>query len=230
MRRRGAQHSASFAAVLVTWLLIPSVAAGGDPPFDFSDAYCRDNGIDPARILNRVNGQDGTSVFDETSDPTRRGIRVTETTGGFDASGNLLYYNIFGMVMPETFTSDDAGRRAMALANQFRAFIFPKRDGDPLSPAPSNRRQDNVFDTRDGYFSANPLGLWILAFVSYTEKAFTTQEGQNALADLAAKNGLDLDGTSVITSASDIDNLAQKGLVTLRTRALDGSQGFPWVV
>lgn len=226
------QYRAWLMVFLLALTMIPvkTFGDGGQPPFDFSDSFYRQNGINPSNILGRVNGTDGSSVVDHTTDPTRRDIRVFGTTGGFDASGNLLYYNIFGMVMPSTFTSDDAGRRAISIANQFRAFIFPKKSGDPLSPAPSNRRQDNLFDTRDGYFSNNPLGLWVLTFVSYTSKALNTVEGQKQLNDLAAKNGRDLDGTPVIKTASDVDNLAQNGFVLLQTRALSGSQGFPWVI
>lgn len=134
------------------------------------------------------------------------------------------------MMMPDVFTNDAAGQRAMEIANSYRAFIFPTAGGDPLSPMPSNRRQDNMFDTRNGYFTNNPLGLWIMVFVSYTDKAFNTPDGQKTLTALAQKNGLDLDGTPIIKLADDVDKLAKAGLVALRTRKLDGSEGFPWVV
>src|SRR5262249_32607856 len=98
-----------------------------------------------------------------------------------------------------------------------------------LSPAPPNRRQDNVFDTRDGYFSNNPLGLWILAFVVYTDKAFTP-EGRKELDPIAATNGRDLDGTPILKTADQIDNLVAKGFVKILSRPLDGSRGFPWVI
>ena len=209
----------------------------GMPPFDFADAFYRENGINPVNILNRVNGtcpandMPACSVVDNANtDPDRRNIRVLSTTGGFNHEGNPLYYSIFGMVMPDTFTNDAAGRRAMAIANFFSAYIFPKASGDPLSPALSNRRQDNVFDTRNGYFDANPLGLWTAVFVSYTPAAFNTAEGRRTLAALAAKNGTDLDGTPIIKKAIEVDDLERKGFVETRTRALDGSQGFPWIV
>ena len=145
----------------------------GTRPFDFSDAFYLQHGIDPTKILNRVNGtcpasdMPSCSVVDNSNtDPDRRSIRVLSTTGGFDHEGNPLYYDINGMVMPSTFTNDAAGKTAMDIANFFSAYIFPKASGDPLSPALSNRRQDNVFDTRNGYFVANPLGLWTAVFVS----------------------------------------------------------------
>ena len=141
-----------------------------------------------------------------------------------------------GTVFPDTFEHDGAGaltargREALDIANHFRAFLFPKASaGSILSPAPPNRRQDNVFDTRDGYFSNNPLGLWLLAFVVYTPKAFT-DEGRKVLDPIAAMNGRDLDGTPILNTADLIDSLASKGLVEIRSRPLDGSQGFPWVI
>jgi hypothetical protein len=208
------------------------------PPFDFSDAYYLQNGINPANILNRVNGtcpandMPSCSVVDNSNtDPNRRNIRVLSTTGGFDINGNVLYYNIFGMVMPNTFTNDAAGQKAMQIANTFEAYIFPKASGDPLSPAVSNRRQDNVFATTKTYFTGgNPLGLWIAVFVSYTPAAFNTAAGQKALAKLAAKNGTDLDGTPVIQTPDELDDLEKKGFAVEQTRALDGSQGFPWII
>jgi len=47
---------------------------------------------------------------------------------------------------------------------------------------------------------------------------------------LAAKNGTDLDGTPLIKMAIEVDDLEKKGLAETRTRALDGSQGFPWII
>ncbi len=67
-------------------------------------------------------------------------------------------------------------------------------------------------------------------FVSYTPAAFNTVKGQQTLAALAAKNGTDLDGTPMIHKAIEVDVLERKGFVQTRTRALDGSQGFPWII
>jgi hypothetical protein len=207
------------------------------PPFDFSDAFYLANGINPVNLLTHVDGtcpaddKPSCSVVDNSNtDPNRRNIRVLSTTGGFDHDGNVLYYSIFGRVMPNSFTTNAAGQKAMEIANFFSAYHFPKASGDPLSPELSNRRQDNVFDTRNGYNVANPLGLWTLVFVSYTPAAFNTPQGQATLAALAAKNGTDLDGTPIIKKAIEVDDLEKKGFAEEQTRALDGSQGFPWVV
>jgi len=203
------------------------------PPFDFSDSFYLANGINPANILHRAGSSTSASAFvvdNSNTDPNRDNIRITEMTGGFDREGNPLYYTINGFLMPNAFTNDAAGQKAMDIANKFEAYIFPKASGDPLSPALSNRRQDNLFNTIDGYFVNNPLGTWIAVFISYTPAAFNTAEGRKILATLAAKNGTDLDGTPMIRSTKEIDFLEGKGLAVEQTRALDGSQGFPWII
>lgn len=206
------------------------------PMFDFSDEYYRQNGLDPEAIPKRVGNPDRDPLHwtvDQATDPTRRDIRILQHTGGWDASGHLIYYTVQGMVMPGTFTDDEAGRRAREIAEEFRAFIFPKTQPDGsvvLSPAPPNRRQDNVFDTSGGYFSNNPLGLWVLSFVVYTDKALHTEEGQEELAKIAEDNGRDLEGTPILQTVSEIENLHQDGLVEILERPKDGSQGAPWVI
>ena len=224
-------------AVLIVVSISSIVARPGgarrQPPFDFSDSFYLANGINPANILHRVGSSTSASAFvvdNSNTDPNRNNIRITETTGGFDHDGNVLYYTINGFVMPNTFTNDAAGQKAMEIANKFEAYIFPKASGDPLSPALSNRRQDNLFDTQFGYFVNSPLGIWIAVFVSYTPAAFNTAEGRKILATLAAKNGTDLDGTPMIREVKEIDFLEGKGLAMEQTRALDGSQGFPWII
>src|SRR5713101_137711 len=211
----------------------------GTRPFDFSDAFYLQNGINPANILNRIDGtcpandMPSCSVVDNSNtSPDRRDIRELSTTGGYDHEGNFLYYSIFGMVVPKTFTSNAAGQQAMKIANFFSAYIFPKASGNLLSPALSNRRQDNVFDTRNGYFQANPLGLWTAVFVSYTAAGLDPSNAvcKQALDVLRTKNGTDLDGTPQIHKAIEVDDLGKKGCAEQRTRALDGSQGFPWII
>jgi len=207
--------------------------APSGPPFDFSNSFYLANGINPSQILNRVGGPTSASAFvvdNSNTDPTRTNIRITETTGGFDRDGNPLYYTINGMVTPSTFTTDAAGQNALQIANKFEAYIFPKASGDPLSPALSNRRQDNVFNTKDGYFVNNPLGLWSAVFVHYTAAAFNTADGKKALAALADKNGTDLDGTPIIRTPKELDVLELKGFAAEQRRNVDGSQGFPWII
>jgi hypothetical protein len=48
-----------------------------------------------------------------------------------------------------------------------------------------------------------------------------------ALAELGARNGFDLDGTPIIKTLSELDDLTDDGFVTQTQRPLDGSQGPP---
>lgn len=202
----------------------------GAPAYDFADDFYRLNGIEPREIVDRLRAQDGRSTFDRAPEREFADVRIREVTGGFDHEGNVLYYVTAGQVSPGTFTFDTRGTEARTIANDFRAYIFPKATGHPRGTAVSNRRQDNVFDTRRGYFDDNPLGLWLLVFVQYTEKALNTNAGRAMLADLTARNGRDLDGTAVIRTIAEIELLHQLGYVKLRTRSHTGLQGPPWVI
>jgi hypothetical protein len=210
----------------------------GTSPFDFTDAVYRAHGILPENIVLRVGdaSRGGDFVVDNTNtDPNRTNIRTIETTPGTTGSSGLTYANIFGVLNSTSFERDASGnftvrgQQAFDTAERFRVFIFPKAsNGSILDPFLPNKRQDNLFDTRDGYFSNDPLGLWVAVWVVYTPKAFTA-EGKKELDPIAATNGRDLDGTAILTSPSQIDNLAAKGLIELRTRPVNDPV-FRWVI
>lgn len=200
-------------------------------PFDFNDQHYKSLGLNPKKFATRISPDDANATLGVSLDPTRNTTRILGINGGFDSAGVELYYPDPPVFFPaEAFTNDKAGKDARKVANQFRAFIFPKRDGDPYSPAPSNRRHDNVFDTSSGYLTKNPLGLWRITFPRYTDYAFVSPEGQAKLAELEARNGLDLDGTPVIRRLSEVLELEKLGFLDLIQRPEDGSQGAPWVV
>ena len=155
----------------------------------------------------------------------------------FGTTGNsgLTYASILGVLNSTSFERNASGQltargaHAFDTAERFRVFIFPKAsNGSILDPFLPNKRQDNVFDTRDGYFSNDPLGLWVAVWVVYTPKAFTA-EGRKELDPIAATNGRDLDGTPILTSPSQLDGLASKGLIEFRTRPVDDPV-FRWVI
>src|SRR5215208_7993799 len=210
----------------------------GTSPFDFTDAVYRAHGILPENIVLRVGdaSRAGDFVVDNTNtDPNRRNIRTIETTPGTIGTSGLTYANIFGVLNSTSFEHDSSGnltargQHAFDTAERFRVFIFPKAsNGSILDPFLPNKRQDNLFDTRDGYFSNDPLGMWVAVWVVYTPKAFTA-EGRKELDPIAANNGRDLDGTAIPTSPSQIDNLAAKGLIELRTRPVNDPV-FRWVL
>jgi hypothetical protein len=202
---------------------------------DFSDGFYRQNGLDPKsadfrRRFEDVKGKPFLpfSKKTNTKDPTRSKTRVLPVNCGYDASGQTLCYPgppvFFG---EESFLDNPQGELARELA-AFRAFIFPKAAGAPLSPAPPNRRQDNLFETTKGYVGANPLGLWRLTFVSYTAAAFV-EPGLTTLAPLHVQNGTDTDGTPVIKRLHVLLNLEAQGLVEFNVR-VPGVNPEPWVV
>jgi hypothetical protein len=202
-------------------------------------------GTNPPTFGGAYNWIVDTSNSDPTRGGTNGGIRVTQTTGGFDKDGNLIYYSIMAPLPDDRFftsTNDNgAGARAHTLANSFRAFIFPKQrfgkqgnmmvfdscpvgtqPGTPaaatcvvLNPPPGNRRQDNLFETKNQYFCGNLLGLWLIEMVVFTP-ASQTPAGQQALAPLVAQNGATLDGTPVLKTLDQINQLVNAGFVELR--------------
>jgi hypothetical protein len=210
----------------------------GQSPFDFSDATYRAHGILPENIVLRVGdaSRAGDFVIDNTNtDPNRRNVRAIETTPGTTGSSGLTYANIMGVLNSSGFERNASGQltargaQAFDTAERFRVFIFPKAsNGSILDPFLPNKRQDNVFDTRDGYFSNDPLGLWVAVWVVYTPKAFTAS-GRKELDPIAATNGRDLDGTPILTSPSQLDGLASKGFIEFRTRPTDDAV-FRWVI
>jgi hypothetical protein len=213
------------------------------PPYDFTDAFYLANGIDPSKILMRVDGtppdsttaprQDpfpGYSFASDTDPKFNRNVRVLNHTGGYDFAGNIEYYWVNGMLMPDTFTNDAAGQEARGIADSFAAYLFPKASGDPFGLDVTNRRQDNVFGDADPAYDADVLGLWVATFVSYTPAALTTPQGKALLERLARKNGRDLDGTPIIKRVKEVELLHELGFVDLRTRPSDGSLGPPWVI
>ncbi|MET0626389.1 MAG: hypothetical protein ABW250_25875 [Pyrinomonadaceae bacterium] len=245
-RARRTPRLAVFAAALMSAAALAFGTTGfarsgsglGTSPFDFADAVYRAHGILPENIVLRVGdaSRAGDFVIDNTNtDPNRRNVRTIESTPGTTGSSGLTYANIFGVLNSASFERGASGQltsrgaQAFDTAERFRVFIFPKSsNGSILDPFLPNKRQDNVFDTRDGYFSNDPLGLWVAVWVVYTPKAFTSS-GRKELDPIAATNGRDLDGTPILTSPSQIDGLASKGLIELRTRPVDDPV-FRWVI
>ncbi|MFQ5990369.1 MAG: hypothetical protein ACE5K9_10685, partial [Candidatus Methylomirabilales bacterium] len=203
----------------------------GAPAHDFSDAFYLANGIDPNKLIDRLDGSDGRSRdVGSSPHPDFNSINIDNITGGFKHQGNVFYYTVNAKLKDDAFTNDAAGVRAKTIANNSFAYIFPKASGNPLVPAPPNRRQDNLFEDKGGYFSNNVLGLWLLRFVSWDGPNVNGQTCQDMMDDLEEDNGRDLDGTPIIDHLSDIENLDANGCVTIQERNQDGSDGFPWVV
>jgi hypothetical protein len=212
-------------AVLVTLAAPHRVAQANvqDRLFDFTDDFYRQNGVDPTQIVNRVNGTAPRSIFDSPFFPFQRNVRALRLNPAYNQSGTPTYWTVMGDIFVSGFTKDAAGQKARQTADNMILYVFPTRTGNPIGLG--NNRQADIVDMRNGYFSNNPLGLWLHVWVSYTDRAFNTAEGRKALDDLAKKNGLALDGTPIIKTLSDLDNLLGKGLAAKRFRNPDGSEG-----
>jgi FtsP/CotA-like multicopper oxidase with cupredoxin domain len=203
------------------------VSPEGDPStlpgssVDASDACYLENGVDPCRITGRVEHA-GHGASDQ-----RRSLQIR---GGYDAAGCPVYFHRFGSLSREGFVGGPAGRVAARVGDEFRVFLFPRRQGRPQSTALPELRQDPLFDTTPGYRGHNPLGLWRLTFAGFAPAVFSSSEGLRLLDELRGRNGTDLDGTPLLKHVSEVRDLARRGFVVLDQRPDDGTQGPPWVV
>lgn len=212
-------------AALFALALFPSVARADieDRLYDFTDEYYRRNGVDPAKIQGRRQGGTPAGTFDAPIFNYQRNVRALLTIPAYSHSGNITYWSVMGDLFVDGFTNNAAGQRARQLADNAVLYVFPTRTGNPIGLG--NNRQADIVDLRHGYFSNNPLGLWIHIWVSYTDRAFNTSEGRKTLADLQRKNGVALDGTPIIRTLSELEKLFDKGLAVKRFRNPNGSEG-----
>ena len=186
-----------------------------DRLYDFTDAYYLENGVNPALIQGRM--QPGPiAVIDTPIFSFQRNVRALLTLPAYDHSANINYFTVLGGISAAAFTADSAGREARAIADSFIEYLFPQQGTDPIGLGAF--RQSSLLDMRNGYFSNDPLGLWLHVWVNYTTKALTTRAGKKALNEIAKKNGRDFDGTPIIATIGDIDSLFKKGYVTKTTR------------
>ncbi|HEY0428834.1 MAG TPA: hypothetical protein VGC76_13720 [Pyrinomonadaceae bacterium] len=187
---------------------------GETRPFDFSDKYYDLNGVQPYAILNRVNGQDGKSVFTKNADENHNNVRLIETLPAYNYDGSLLYFNSYGELFDTSFKAGDEGKQAMEIAKSYPMFVFPS------ATRKGNNRQANLLDAEEGYFTKNPLGLSILVEVEFTDR-IEKEDGAQILRDLGARNGYSLDGTPIIKTVREINFLTQMELVTQKVRGID---------
>lgn len=184
--------------------------------------------------------------------PTHNNCRVGQTVAVFDKDGNIAFFNVMGVLAnANSFTGlsdpNSIGFKTHAIANSFRAFFAPiqkQANGSiatvpctstvttncvTLTAAEGSQRAERVFDTTTTYFCADLLNLWRITYTIFTAKAFTPQ-GQQILAPFAQANGLNSDGTPILTKTADIDSLTAQGIVQEIQPNEDGSQGIGWIV
>ena len=192
-------------------------------PFDFNDKYYQSNGVIAEMLIGRKNGADGESVFDVSSDRRYSNVRITATFPGYDSNGTGVYWNYHAGVSKAGFTLDDVGPKTVSLAFEYPMYVFPAttvKHGD---------RQAALIRTGEKYFSGNPLGIAAVYFVDYTELIYT-KEGKAAMELLGKRNGFSLDGTPIIRTASEIDELKKAAYVTLTQPSLDEPYHTPFAI
>jgi hypothetical protein len=196
-------------------------------PHGFTDAFYLANGINPVGLIARpALGQPGTALDAAAPDANHTALRLLDVSATRDGSGHPMFFTVHGIVFPNTFTNNAAGVHARQIAEQYKLYDFPRAANAQWSTFP--KRQEAIADTSGGYFSNNPLGLWKIMHVRYVPAAMATAEGQRRLADMAARNGTDADGTPLLKTLSDIHDFQQRGLVTVQGVPTDGSAGPAW--
>lgn len=208
--------------VVMALFALPSLTKADveDRLYDFTDAYYLENGVNPALISGRMQAGTGIAVNDTPNFPFQRNVRALLTLPAYDHSGDINYFTVLGGISANAFTANAAGRAARQIADSFTEYLFPQAGTDPIG---FTFRQSSVLDMRHGYFGADPLGLWIHKWVNFTPRALNTRAGRQFLASLARENGTALDGTPIIASTSDIDNLLSQGYISVRTRPTNDS-------
>lgn len=208
---------------------------GSGPGFQFSDAFYLANGIDPVELREQEDGATGPTRFGafyrgigdafvadgQAPDPRfLDDTRIQIHNMGFNAAGEMLFYpDPPAFFFESAFLNEDT----KDLTNRSYVFIFPRTveqpnpvagcNGNPLpddllDPGPCNRRQDNLFDTGNGYLTSNPLQLWRIMFVTWDGPDVDTPECQAQMSELAARNGLDTEGTPILATIKEVFDVA----------------------
>src|SRR3954462_13723847 len=111
--------------VVATLLAVSSFTQAGvlDRLYDFTDAYYRQNGINPAAIDGRR--QPGPlAVTDTPNFPFQRNLRALLTLPNYDASGNESFFTVLGGFSGSAFAGNAAGQRARQIAESYVEYVF----------------------------------------------------------------------------------------------------------
>ncbi len=177
-------------------------------------------------IMSKVNDD---TFFDDADCPTSSDPTFNFT--GCGTTANSLANEFRAFVQVRQLQSDGTlhfptGCTTVDTSTGFPPGIQPTvvdsicvKNGIVFVPDPPNRRQDNIFETKDRYFCRNLLGLWILVFDIYTPNAYlpngqyASTAAQAAIAPIAMANGTNTDGTAVLKRLSEVDGLTAQGLL-----------------
>jgi len=175
--------------------------------------------------------------------------RRTRYEGCHFYDGTPCYFTTNGQMDQDAFTPDEAGRRAFEIAEHFVIYevvqqfeptgMPPNFDyfpapifTDPFPGGFAVGTQTKIMNAKGAYFTDNPLGLWRIGFIQFTEKASACRmnyadEDCLFMHDMVAANGISSQnlGYPLIYTGDDIFGLTERGLVSIRYRL--GADGLP---
>lgn len=202
-------------------------------PHDFTDDYYATQGINGRSIIGRRNGYDYLSTFSYSSNPTHSNVRVLATLAARGLNGELLFWFPLGQISMKGFTLDRIGSAARKNALSSPIYVFPKRVDIPMGPG-----SFSIFDVRQssliltGKTASDTLGreasgLHVIAYVNYTDKAFT-KDCEEMMNFMLKKNGPAADGTPAIVDMNDLQMLVGHEMVSVITgNFFDSQSGEP---
>ena len=171
--------------------------------------------------------------------------------------GTPCYFTTNGQLDQDAFTDDAAGRRAFEIAEHFvfyevvqsevtgpgncgldpscsepSEYTPPAIFTDPFAGGFAVGTQTKIMNGQGTYFEDNPLGLWKIGFVQFTQKAFDCLPAVSSpdcdyLFAVRDANGTNsqMIGMPLIFTGDEMFELSDKGLVTIRYRI--GADGVP---
>lgn len=217
--------SVSVAAQKKSLAILPPDPAPVMYPYDFSDTYYKENGVDPFMIISRRTGDDGQSIFDVPIGENFNNVRVLATIPAYTYDGQVSFWYPLGELSSAAFI-DERGSQAMKEAMMFPIYVFPDRRVAEVHSY-SLSRQAPIIDNLWSVISdtnMNPLGLRAIIVVTYTDKAFSDRSVP-IMNYFLKKNGASIDGTPIIKSLDDIRYLERRELILLDNIATQGIIG-----
>lgn len=204
----------AFAQSTIGIEVAPDYSSTEKRPFDFADKFYYENGVEPNFILNRRTGEDAFSVFDKTDEEKYRNVRIIASSAGYNYKGDSVYFNYYGEVTVDSFIKEDIGKQALKIAERFPIYVFPSQSVE------GSDRQAPMFETRNADTKKNPLGLRVIVMVEFTYR-IDSDENAQIIADMIERNGVSLDGTPIIKTMDELQELSRREIVTITMKGLD---------
>ncbi len=171
--------------------------------------------------------------------------RRTRYEGCHFYDGTPCFFTTNGQLDQDAFTDDAAGRRAFEIAEHFVIYevvqsLEPSPDGynpapiftDPFAGGFAVGTQTKIMNAANTYWQDDPLGLWRIGFIQFTNKAAACR-GNSEDGDCIYMNNLNtangtnsqMIGFPLIYTGDEIFELAERGLISIRYRL--GADGVP---